>query len=78
MKTELSRHAVRGEDGKPYTIIVWKNSDTMRTCTGAESEPEVTRELSTAEGQPVARIQRGEYQNSASGLMLYTSAADAP
>ena len=78
MKTELSRHAARGEDGKPYTIIVWLNSDTMRTSNGDESEPEITRELSTAEGHPVARIQRGEYQNGTSGMLLYSEDADAP
>jgi hypothetical protein len=78
MKTEISRHAARGEDGKSYSIIVWLNSDTMRTSSGGESEPELTRELSTADGQPVTRICRGEYQNSASGLLLYSEDSDAP
>lgn len=68
----------RSEDGEEFTLYV--TADTVDDATRADaiSNREGHKEIYTADGESVNRLDKGKYQLFLTGTLLHSDAPDAP
>ena len=67
-----------GDDGRAYTLYIYTNYAPTGTRNTPSTLIEDITELATSDGQPVRWRAKGLYEIELSGVVLRSSASDAP
>jgi hypothetical protein len=78
MKHHMRLITAQGDDGRQYTLYLYTDAIVPGTRTNARSATVGSVELATSDGQLVRWRARGLYEVIATGVILRSSAADAP
>jgi len=78
MKRHTRIVSAYGDDGRPYTLYIYTNYAPTLTRNARAAPTEGITELATSDGQPVRWRAKGLYEIELSGVLLRSSASDAP
>ena len=78
MKRKIGQFIATDENGRRYTILIYRNIIKAGTFENPSMEVEGMEELKTFEGMAVSRLEKGKYQIVQTGIIVQSDSPDAP
>jgi len=78
MKRKTGQFIATDENGRRYTILIFRNIVKAGTFENPNKEVEGIGELKTFEGMAVNRLEKGKYQIVPTGIIVQSDSPDAP